>query len=143
MTTAKFWAQYAGRPIVLAEDLDFCKTIWSVYRDEAAKHGHDIAPGDEAGWGGIMICAETDEEAQAQFADVKWFWDKWPEQFGQGMPKLLVGSPDSLAREIEAAANAGPINECFLLIPQGLHTRDQIMRSLELFGTKVLPKFSG
>ena len=32
-----------------------------------------------------MICAETDEEAQAQFADVKWFWDKWPEQFGQGM----------------------------------------------------------
>ena len=138
MTTAKFWAQYAGRPIVLAEDLDFCKTIWSVYRDEAAKHSHNIAPGDEAVWGGLMICAETDEEAQAQFADVKWFWDKWPEQFGQGMPKLLVGSPDSLAREIEAAANAVPINECFLLIPQGLHTRDQIMRSLELFGTKVL-----
>ena len=141
MTTAKFWAQYAGRPIVPAADLNFCKTIWSVYRDEAAKHSHDIAPGDEAGWGGLMICAETDEEAQAQFADVKWFWDKWPEQFGQGMPKLLVGSPDSLAREIEAAANAVPINECFLLIPQGLHTRDQIMRSLELFGTKVLPKF--
>ncbi len=141
MTTAKFWAQYAGRPIVLAEDLDFCKTIWSVYRDEAAKHSHNIAPGDEAGWGGLMIFAETDEEPQAQFADVKWFWDKWPEQFGQGMPKLLVGSPDLLAREIEAAANAVPINECFLLIPQGLHTRDQIMRSLELFGTKVLPKF--
>ena len=48
MTTAKFWAQYAGRPIVLAEDLNFCKTIWSVYRDEAAKHSHNIAPGDEA-----------------------------------------------------------------------------------------------
>ena len=43
MTTAKFWAQYAGQPIVLAEDLDFCKTIWSVYRDEAAKRNHDIA----------------------------------------------------------------------------------------------------
>ena len=93
MTTAKFWAQYAERPIVLAEDLDFCKTIWSVYRDEAAKHGHDIAPGDEAGWGGLMICAETDEEAQAQFADNKWFWDNWPEQFGQGMPKILVACP--------------------------------------------------
>ncbi len=143
MTTAKFWARYAGRPIVLAEDLDFCRTIWSVYRDEAAAHGHDIAPGDEAGWGGLMICAETDAEAQAQFADVKWFWDKWPEQFGQGMPKLLVGSPDTLCREIEAAANAVPINECFLLIPQGLHTRDQIMSSLDLFGGKVLPNFSG
>ena len=56
--------------------------------------------------------------------------------------RALIGAPDTLAREIEAAANAVPINECFLLIPQGLHTRDQIMRSLELFGTKVLPKFS-
>lgn len=143
MTTAKFWAQYAGRPIVLAEDLDFCKTIWSVYRDEAAKFGHAITPGDEAGWGGLMICAETDEEAHAQFEDVKWFWDKWPEQFGQGMPKLLVGSPDTISRDIEAASKAVPINECFLLIPQGLHTRDQIMRSLELFGDKVMPQFAG
>ncbi len=142
MTTAKFWAQYAGRPIVLAEDLDFCRMIWSVYRDEAAIHGHDIAPGNEAGWGGLMICAESDAEAHAQFADVKWFWDKWPEQFGQSMPKLLIGSPDTLCREIENAANAVPINECFLLIPQGLHTRDQIMKSLELFGEKVLPNFS-
>lgn len=142
MTTAKFWAQYAGRPIVLAEDLDFCRTIWSVYRDEAAKFGHDIAPGDEAGWGGLMICAETDAEAQAQFEDVKWFWDKWPEQFGQGMPKLLVGSPDTISREIEAASKAVPINECFLLIPQGLHTRDQIINSLELFADKVIPNFS-
>ena len=50
MTTAKFWAQYAGRPIVLAEDLNFCETIWFVYRDEAAKHSYNIALGDEAGW---------------------------------------------------------------------------------------------
>lgn len=124
MTTAKFWACYVGRPIVLAEDLYLCWTICSVYCDKAATHGHDIAPGDEAGWGGLMICAETDAEAQAQFADVKWFWDNWPEQFGQGMPKLVVGSPDTLCQEIEAVANAVPINECFLLIPQGLHTRD-------------------
>jgi alkanesulfonate monooxygenase SsuD/methylene tetrahydromethanopterin reductase-like flavin-dependent oxidoreductase (luciferase family) len=142
MTTAKFWAQYAGRPIVLAEDLDFCKTIWSVYSDEAAKFGHNIAPGDEAAWGGLMICAETDEEAHAQFEDVKWFWEKWPKQFGQGMPKLLVGSPDTISRDIEAASKAVPINECFLLIPQGLHTRDQIMGSLELFGDKVMPRFA-
>ena len=65
MTTAKFWARYVGRPIVLAEDLDICRTICSIYRDQAAAHGHEIAPGDEAGWGGLMICAETDAEAQA------------------------------------------------------------------------------
>ena len=59
------------------------------------------------------------------------------------MPKLLVGSPDTISRDIEAASKAVPINECFLLIPQGLHTRDQIMRSLELFGDKVMPQFAG
>jgi alkanesulfonate monooxygenase SsuD/methylene tetrahydromethanopterin reductase-like flavin-dependent oxidoreductase (luciferase family) len=142
MTTAKFWARYAGRPIVLAEDLDFCRTIWSVYRDEAATHGHDIAAGDEAGWGGLMICCETDAEAEAWFEDMNWFWEKWPIQFGQGLPKLLVGSPDTISREIEAAAKAVPINECFLLIPQGLHTREQVMSSLELFSEKVMPQFS-
>ncbi len=35
------------------------------------------------------------------------------------------------------------LEECFLLIPQGIHERDQILRSLELFATKVMPRFAG
>jgi len=37
MRTALFWAQYAGKPIVLASDLQFCKNLWRAYNEEAAK----------------------------------------------------------------------------------------------------------
>ena len=142
LRTAKFWAKYKGKPIVLANDFEFCKSLWAEYRTEAQKHGHDIKPGQEAGWGGIMICAETDEKAQAWAEDMRWFWNAWSTPFGQGLPELLIGSPDTLTRRIEEASGAVPIEETFLLIPQGLHTRDQIMHSLDLFASKVIPRFS-
>ncbi len=141
MSTAKFWAQHGGKPIVLADDLEFCRALWAVYAEEATQHGHKVAPGEEAGWGGIMICAETDAEAEEWMEDMRWFWNSWSMQFGQGMPKLLVGSPDTISREIEAATATVPFRECFLLIPQGLHGRDRILPSLELFAEKVMPRF--
>lgn len=142
MRTATFWAKYLGKPIVLASDLEFCKALWAAYRDAAAKHGHDVAPGEEAAWGGIMICAPTDNEAQAWFQDMQWFWNTWSMNFGQPMPELLVGSPETLTRRIAEASKAFPIGECFLLIPQGIHDRDKILKSLELFADKVMPNFT-
>ena len=139
--TAKFWARYAGKPIVLSDRLDFCRDLWRVYREEAEGHGHDIAAGEEAGWGGLMVCAPTDAEAQEWVEDMIWFWNQWSMQFGQGLPKLLVGSPDTISREIEAAAQAIPFRECFLLLPQGINDRERILTSLELFATKVMPRF--
>ena len=143
LRTARFWARYKGKPIVLSGDLDFCSHLWSAYREEAAQHGHVVAAGDEAGWGGIMICAPTDAEAQAQAQDMKWFWSQWSEQFDQGLPLMLVGSPDTISRQIESALARIPVKECFLLIPQGLHDRGTILSSLELFATKVAPRFTG
>ena len=90
-----------------------------------------------------MICAETNAKAQALFEDMNWFWKTWATPFGQGMPELLVGSPDTLNRRIEEIANAVPIKEAFFLIPQGLHTPAQITDSLGLFSEKVMPNFSG
>ncbi len=141
MRTALFWAQYGGKPIVLASDLDFCQKVWAGYREEAPKHGHNITPGDEAAWGGLMICAETDEKANELLEDMKWFWQNWAVPFGQGMPELLVGSPDTLNRRLEAAHNALDFKECFLLIPQGIHDRDQILSSLDRFHRHVMPNF--
>lgn len=143
MSTAKFWAKYAGKPIVLSDNMPFCEALWAMYQDEATKHGHTIKPGDEAGWGGIMCCAETDEKAHAMMEDMHWFWKQWPIQFGQGLPQLLVGSPDTISRQIEHAQAHIPINDCFMLLPQGIHSRDQIMGSLELFAEKVMPRFAG
>ncbi len=141
LRTARFWAKYRGKPIVMSSDLEFCRLLWEAYRDEAGKFGYTPAPGDEAAWGGLMICAKTDAEAEALAEDMRWFWDQWAAPFGQGAVNMMFGSPDTLSRQIEAAAKAVPINECFLIVPQGIHDRGQVLNSLELFATKVMPRF--
>ena len=142
MRTVKFWAQHGGKTIVMSDNLEFCDALWGAYREESDRLERTVKPGDEACWGGIMICAKTDAEAKAQFADMKWFWENWAIPFGLPMPELLVGSPDTLNKRIEQASKTVPINEIFLLLPQGIHDRDQILSSLELFSDKVIPNFS-
>ena len=139
LTTAKFWARYKGRPIILSDNHEFLQILWQEWTDEAERHGHAVKPGEQACWGGIMICAETDAKAQALYEDMAWFWKTWATPFGQGVPALLVGSPDTLNKQIEAAGKAVPIDEAFLLIPQGLHKREEILDSLDLFSRKVMP----
>ncbi len=142
LTTAKFWARYKGRPIILSDNTEFLQLLWQEWTEEAKQHGHDVQPGDQACWGGVMICAETDAKAQALFEDWAWFWKSWATPFGQGMPGLLVGSPDTLNRKIEEVSKAVPIKEAFLLFPQGLHEQDQVLESLDLFARKVIPNHS-
>ena len=142
LRTAKFWARYKGRPIVLSGNTDFLQLLWREWREEAVAYGHDVPPGKEACWGGIMICAETDAKAQAQFEDMQWFWDTWATPFGQGVPELLVGSPDTLNKRIERISRAVPVDEAFLLIPAGIHTPQQIHDSLDLFARKVMPNWA-
>ena len=141
LRTAKFWARYKGRPIVLSGNTDFLQLLWREWREEAEAYGHDVPPGKEACWGGIMVCAETDAKAQALFEDMQWFWDTWATPFGQGVPELLVGSPDTLNKRIERISRAVPIDEAFLLIPAGIHTPEQIHDSLDLFARKVMPNW--
>ena len=142
LRTAKFWARYKGRPIVLSGNTEFLQLLWREWREEAAAYGHDVPPGQEACWGGIMICAETDAKAQALFEDMQWFWDTWATPFGQGVPELLVGSPDTLNKRIERISRTVPIDEAFLLIPAGIHAPEQIHASLDLFSRKVMPNWA-
>jgi alkanesulfonate monooxygenase SsuD/methylene tetrahydromethanopterin reductase-like flavin-dependent oxidoreductase (luciferase family) len=139
LTTAKFWARYKGRPIILSGNTEFLQLLWKEWTEEAQAHGHSVKPGDQACWGGIMICAETDAKAAALYEDMAWFWKTWATPFGQGLPELLVGSPDTLNKRIEEIAGAVPIDEAFLLIPQGLHAPEQLLESLDLFARKVMP----
>ena len=139
--TAKFWSKYGGKPIVMSSNLEFLQTLWAAYREEADVHGREVTPGDEAAWGGLMICAESDNAARELAEDMKWMWSNWAVPFGQPFPELLFGSPDTLCQRIEEATKAVDINEMFLIVPQGIHNRDQILRSLDLFAEKVIPKF--
>jgi alkanesulfonate monooxygenase SsuD/methylene tetrahydromethanopterin reductase-like flavin-dependent oxidoreductase (luciferase family) len=139
LTTARFWAKYKGRPIILSDNTEFLQLLWREWEEEAKIHGHDFKPGDQACWGGVMICAETDAKAQQLFEDWAWFWKTWATPFGQGMPSVLVGSPDTLNKQIETVSQAVPIDEAFLLFPQGLHAPEQVLDSLDLFARKVMP----
>ena len=87
-------------------------------------------------WGGLLVLADTDAIAREWAQDMLSFWDSWSKPFGQDYPYLLIGDPDSVSRKIEAATREIPINECFLLIPQGIHDRDRILKSLELFASR-------
>ena len=142
MRTALFWAKYGGKPIVLTDNLDFYGKLCDGYTMEAEKHGRTVKNGEQAGWGGVFICAPTDAEARQQLEDMLWFWNRWAIPFGQGVPELLVGSPDTISRRLEQVLQRLPQEEIVLLIPQGIHDRGQILRSLELMATKVMPKFA-
>ena len=142
LRTALFWAQHKGRPVVMSNNYDFCDLLWSKYGEEAKKWGHEIEPGNEAAWGGIVICAPTDAEAQRHMEDMTWFWNTWSVPFGNPMPELLVGSPDTISAKIEAAQTRFNPQETFMIIPQGIHPSTQIVDSLGLFADKVMPRFS-
>ena len=142
MKAALFWARYKGRPIVLSDDLAFCKLLWARYREEAAIYGHQVAEGEQAAWGGIMICAPTDAEAQAHMQDMRWLWENWSVPFGQPLPMQLVGSPDTITRQIEAAQRQFCIGDCFLIFPQGILDPASNLASLDLFASKVMPRFA-
>ncbi len=139
--TAGFWGRYGGKSIVLGGGPELLKAIWSSYDRTAEQYGRTVVPGEQACWGGLMICAETDEEAMAQLEDVRWFFDTWALPFGQPIARLLVGSPDTITRQIEAALDIVPINEVMMLIPQGIHEPAQLNASVELFAERVMPRF--
>ena len=141
LRTALFWARYKGRPIVMSDNYEFCDLLWSKYREEALKWGHELERGSEGAWGGIVVCAPTDLEAQRQFEDMAWFWDTWQVPFGSATPELLVGSPDTISAKIEAAQARFNPTEAFMIIPQGIHPASQVCDSLELFASKVMARF--
>ena len=73
LRTVKFWAREGGKPIVLANDMDFAKMLWQAYADEAADAGRDVPIDERGAWGGLLCIAETREEAQRQAEDHWWY----------------------------------------------------------------------
>ena len=53
---------------------------------------------------------------------------------------MAAGNPDSCCRTIERWQKAG-VDQLMLIMQAGKTTHDQVKRSMELFGEKVLPRF--
>jgi probable LLM family oxidoreductase len=97
--------------------------------------------------------APTDEEARTQlFPHYKAMRDRigrergWPpmgaEEFQQEIAhgSLYVGSPETVARKIAATASALGIARFDLKYSAGPLPHDAMMRSIELYGTQVIPR---
>lgn len=137
--------------------------LYDVYREEAAAAGRALEPGQGLGVLRDVLVADTDAEARALWRDSGAFVGAaWFEPFGfadlldhpdtgrrmtvpemadQGL--LLVGSVDTVTRHMETMLAGTPVRWLFAWQYNGLVPHDKLMRSLELFATKVLPRFDG
>ncbi len=136
--------------------------LYDIYRDEASKMGRSLAPGEGLGVLRDVVVADSDEEALelwqtgAAFCGAAWFapfgfWRGYTEPGRAEMltPEelmerglILVGNPDSVSKQVETMLQGTPIRWLFAWTYNGLVPHDKIRRSLELFATKVLPRFS-
>ncbi|HYY06733.1 MAG TPA: LLM class flavin-dependent oxidoreductase, partial [Candidatus Limnocylindria bacterium] len=104
-----------------------------------------------------VVVAETDDEAMALWADSGLFCGReWFEPFGfsKGLadpvtgeaPSLfdaglaLVGSPDTVTRQLIRLRARLPVRWLFAWTYNGLIPHAEVMRSIELFATRVLPR---
>jgi alkanesulfonate monooxygenase SsuD/methylene tetrahydromethanopterin reductase-like flavin-dependent oxidoreductase (luciferase family) len=107
-----------------------------------------------------VVIADSDEEAQALWRDsgafvgAAWFA---PFGFDQGMSHpetgampdimedslVLVGSPDTVSRQLERLLKRLPAKWLFAWTYNGLIPHEQLKRSIERFATEVMPRFGG
>jgi alkanesulfonate monooxygenase SsuD/methylene tetrahydromethanopterin reductase-like flavin-dependent oxidoreductase (luciferase family) len=134
--------------------------LYDVYREEAEAAGRTLAPGEGLGVLRDVIVADSDEEAMALWANGPAFCGAaWFAPFGFGnvlndparterlTPQdmvengmLLAGSVDTVTRSLERLQRDTPVRWLFAWTYNGLTPHAKIMRSLELFATKVLPR---
>jgi alkanesulfonate monooxygenase SsuD/methylene tetrahydromethanopterin reductase-like flavin-dependent oxidoreductase (luciferase family) len=140
LRTIKFWAREGGKPIVLANDLDFAEMLWNAYAEEAEGAGREVAHEDVAAWGGLLAVSEDPAALERQVEEHWWYYDDWFGPFSQARPMPIMGTPDEVTRIIiDAHARLG-FNELHLLIGQGYQEREAVEDNLRLFAEKVMPR---
>ncbi|HWO93879.1 MAG TPA: LLM class flavin-dependent oxidoreductase, partial [Dehalococcoidia bacterium] len=161
-STIRWCARQGIQPILSPVDISHQTHLYHAYQDEAAKHGRQLAFGEGMGLLRDVLIADTMEEALAlyvngaPFVNQNWFA---PFGFGQGIEApgekredltlekmlerghLLVGTVDSVTRQLEALMKRAPVYHIMAYQYIGLTPHEAQMKSIELFGSKVLPRF--
>jgi alkanesulfonate monooxygenase SsuD/methylene tetrahydromethanopterin reductase-like flavin-dependent oxidoreductase (luciferase family) len=129
--------------------------LLDMYADESGKKR-----GDGVAFLRDLIICDTDREARDVWErSSRWSSEKWFVDFGfrQGMkdpdtgvfPDIeevlsngyaLVGSEDTVCRQLEVLANRLPLNWLFCWMFSGLIDNEQNKRSLDRYMTKILPR---
>lgn len=135
--------------------------LYDVYREESKAQGRDLGPGQGLGVLRDVIICDTDEEAAAwwthgaAFCGAAWFA---PFHFGDVLREpgrtegpsreemltngsVLVGTVDTVTRQVERLLATTPVEWIFAWIYNGLVPHEVNLKSIELLRTKVLPRF--
>jgi alkanesulfonate monooxygenase SsuD/methylene tetrahydromethanopterin reductase-like flavin-dependent oxidoreductase (luciferase family) len=142
MTTVRHGARVGGIPVVLSGDLDFCKGLFGVYREEAARAGRALRWGESVALGGFLSVAHDRGRAEAFAAPYRWAHEEWFTPFGFPKGLEVIGDPDAVSRQLEALHEALRFEEFFIWLNQGLSPHAEVLDNLALFAAKVMPRFA-
>ncbi len=130
------------------------RSLYDLYAEASG-----LPPGEGIGVLRDVIIADTEEEALALWGDGGVFCGRmWFEPFGfskgmedprtgehpdvRGSGLALVGTVDSVTRQLEGLMSRLPVKWLFAWMYNGLVPHANLMKSIELFATKVLPRVS-
>ena len=131
-----------GRAFALGEGLAVMRpTYVAETREQAereARHGFNLL----GAWGSTGLYRQwegmvTKEEVEAGDFDLDFF----DFQIKHGL--LLIGSPDSVAAQIERLRSELDCRHLALFLNIPLLSYEQVTRSLRLFGEEIMPRFAG
>jgi alkanesulfonate monooxygenase SsuD/methylene tetrahydromethanopterin reductase-like flavin-dependent oxidoreductase (luciferase family) len=142
MRTIDMWAREGGKPIVLANQLEFCQALWNRYIQTSAKHGRDVPREEAAAWGGVLILGDDSDHLAEIKADHDWSYDTFFKPFGQGQENFLIGNADEISRRIEEAQKLLGFNEIWLRFGQGHLPPEENEEQLYRFVNEVAPRFA-
>jgi alkanesulfonate monooxygenase SsuD/methylene tetrahydromethanopterin reductase-like flavin-dependent oxidoreductase (luciferase family) len=134
--------------------------LYDVYQQEAAANGRTLGPGEGLGVLRDVVVADSDSEALelwsngGAFCGAAWFapfgfssvlvepgrTERLTPQEIQETGMMLVGSVDTVTHSLERLMSDTPVRWLFAWTYNGLTPHAKIMRSLELFAEKVLPR---
>lgn len=142
MRTIDMWAREGGKPIVMANEMDFCEALWNRYMKTAAEAGREVKRADAAAWGGVLMLGNDKERLQYIKEDHDWYWHTFFLPFGQGYANCIIGDVDEVSRQIEDAQERLGFTEMFLQFGQGHLDPNENNEMLTLFAEKIFPRFS-
>jgi alkanesulfonate monooxygenase SsuD/methylene tetrahydromethanopterin reductase-like flavin-dependent oxidoreductase (luciferase family) len=141
LSTVSYWARVGGIPVVLSGDLDFTKGLFTHYREEASRAGHDLRWGESIALGGFLSVAEDPGKAEKFAEGYRFAHQEWFTPFGFPVGLELIGDPDSISHRLETLHRALSFDEFFIWLNQGLAPHSAVLDSLELFAARVMPRF--
>lgn len=142
MRSMDMWAREGGKPIVMANQMDFCETLWNRYLTKAQEAGRDVKREDAGAWGGVLMLGDNPERLSRIKDEHDWYWNTFFLPFGQGYANTLIGNADEISKQIEDAQKRLGFNEMWIQFGQGHLDPEENEYELNEFAEKVIPRFS-